>query len=106
MHCEKIKGLEPVFKPFLADLLIPDTAETKAYRERQVYYRTLLRNNLDIKTHTEELTIVQKLFKEQAINKHEFVDWETLIKEDCSMIDQKNDDLKAKIIKSLEEGKK
>lgn len=53
----EMKGLQPIFYPFLADLLIPDTEHTKAYKERQQKMLELTGNDLKRKAYMEELGI-------------------------------------------------
>jgi hypothetical protein len=67
----KIKGLEPIFLPFLSNMLISDNELTKIYDEQRKFKAYLTQNNFEAKIYSEELELVNKLSDNQIINKDE-----------------------------------
>jgi hypothetical protein len=57
----KIKGLEPIFLPFLANLLITNSEASKIYAEHRKIVSQLTQNGLESQFNTEELSIIEKL---------------------------------------------
>jgi hypothetical protein len=98
----EMKGLQPIFLPFLADLLIPDSEHTKAYKVRQKDIQELHANDFKRKSYLEELTICKELRDRNIINETEHADWTKALKEQSSFLDQQNEDIKKKIKANLE----
>jgi hypothetical protein len=70
----EMKGLQPLFLPFIADLLIPDSEHTKAYKERQQYMQNLSGNDLKRKAYMEELGICKDLRARNIISSTDHAD--------------------------------
>jgi hypothetical protein len=67
----KIKGYEPIFLPFLSNMLIPDNEITKIYQEQRKFKAYLMQNNIEGVIYSEELELVDKLTDNKIINKEE-----------------------------------
>ena len=63
----EMKGLSPIFLPFMADLLIPDNEQTRAYKERQKDIQKLFINDFHRKSLNEELGICKDLHTQKII---------------------------------------
>jgi len=99
----ELKGLQPVFLPFLADLLIPDNEATKAYKERREAMEELKGNDLKRKSNIEEYGICKDLLARNIINETEHADWRNHLAAGNSFLDQQDDVLKQKIKASYED---
>lgn len=62
------KGHVPIFKPFLANLLIQDTELGSLAKDRVKYISYLTQNNLEQKCCEEEFKIIEKLLENEVIN--------------------------------------
>jgi len=97
----KIKGYEPIFLPFLSNILIPDNEITKIYQEQRKFKAYLMQNNIEGKIYSEELELVEKLSSNKIINKEEAAQWKKDIFENNSLLNQNTEQLKSKILSNL-----
>jgi hypothetical protein len=67
----KIKGYEPIFLPFLADILISDNELGKVYSEQRKLIAQLTQNKLGSTFNSEELEMVRDLAKNNILSKEE-----------------------------------
>jgi len=67
----KIKGYEPIFLPFLSNIIIPDNEAAKIYSEQRKLIYQLTQNKIESKFYSEELGLVNQLSDNKIINKEE-----------------------------------
>lgn len=96
-----LKGHEPIFKPFIADIIIPDTELSSLSKERLKYISQLTQNSLEKRCCEEELEIVEKLFKNNIINEDEAIEWKQYIINKQSLLDLNSLDLNRNILDNL-----
>jgi hypothetical protein len=64
----KLKGYEPIFLPFLADVLIPNNETTKLQYEQINLVSQLTHNKQLTNIYSQESTIVNNLLENNIIN--------------------------------------
>jgi hypothetical protein len=64
----KLKGYEPLFLPFLYDVLIPDDETTRIQRDQRKLVSKLTQNKQITNSYSEELLIVDNLLENKIIN--------------------------------------
>jgi hypothetical protein len=67
----KIKGYEPIFLPFLADIFIPDNESGKVYSEQRKLIAQLTQNKIGSTFNSEELEMVKNLAENKILSKEE-----------------------------------
>lgn len=97
----KIKGYEPIFLPFLSNILIPDSELTRIYQEQRKMAAQLTQNNIESKLYSEELGLVDKLTTSDIISKDEANQWKEDILKNNSMLNQNTEQIKSKILSNL-----
>jgi hypothetical protein len=71
----KAKGLEPIFLPFIADVLLPKIETDKIYAEQRKLVSNLVRNNMESEAIKQELSIVNQLVDNNVITIEEANNW-------------------------------
>jgi len=98
----KMKGLEPIFLPWLADIILPTSESQKVMIDQRNLESRLIRNNQEFKFYDEEMFIIKKLEENKIINKIEGDEWRNDIKYNSSMLNQESKTMKSKILSNIE----
>ena len=86
----------------MADLLIPDNEQTRAYKERQKDIQKLFINDFHRKYLNEELGICKDLHTQKIITSADHEDWKKTLVDQTSFLDQEGEAIKKRIQASLE----
>jgi hypothetical protein len=66
-----IKGHEPIFKPFIANLIIPDTELNSLSEQRKKYVSYLTKISIEKRCGEEEIVMIDKLLSDNIIKKED-----------------------------------
>ena len=97
----KAKGYEPLFLPFLADLVLPDNEVSKLYKENQKLGAQLISNNKESSLISQERSLVEYLRENKILTNNESSEWESHKKNE-SYLEQNTSNAKSKILNNLE----
>jgi hypothetical protein len=98
----KLKGFEPIFLPFLSDVLLPNNEAAKIYAEQRKLTAYLTQNKLENQSYLQELNIVDTLYENKYLSKEEATQWRSDIFRNNSMLNQNSNEIKSKILSNLE----
>jgi len=98
----RIKGHEPIFLPFLANILIPDNESSEIFNKQRKLTADLVKNKLESGAYTQELGIVNELLEKNVITNDEAIQWQRDILNNNSLLNQNTEDIKGQIQKNLE----
>lgn len=98
----KLKGYEPVFLPFLADALLPDSESAKLMREHRLKTSHLFQNQTELDFNKAELGIVEKLKANNFITQEEYTNWKSSIEQNNLLINKNNNEIKSSLVSTLE----
>ena len=77
VELRKAKGYEPLFLPFLADLVLPDNEVSKLYKENQKLGAQLISNNKESSLISQERSLVEYLRENKILTNNESSEWES-----------------------------
>ena len=97
----KLKGYEPIFLPFLSDMLIPNNEASKIYSEQRKLTSNLIQNNIANQFYSEELSLVDKLKDNHILTNEEAAQWKNDISRNESLLTKNNTEIKSKILSNL-----
>jgi ubiquinol-cytochrome c reductase cytochrome b subunit len=98
----KVKGLEPLFIPLIADIFIKDTEATKIYKEQEILAKEALAKNTEMNDLMRESKIINDLKKAQFISEDEALEWQQGIDSKVSLIKVENKEIKSKILETVD----
>lgn len=95
------KGREPIFLPFIADVLIPDSEQEKIFKDRKKYYYEMSKTNNKFKLLEEDKTLISQFENSKLFNSEDIKTMkESLITHEKELISNK-DELVKKITENL-----
>ena len=98
----KAKGYEPLFLPFLADLVLPDNEVSKLYKENQKLGAQLISNNKESSLISQERSLVEYLRENKILTNNESSEWISHLKKNESYLEKNTSNAKSKILNNLE----
>lgn len=98
----KLQGLEPIFLPFISDMLIPNSPARQIYTEQRREIAKLTQINREFSFYTEEFNIVKSLEQNGIINTNEANEWRNQIVQNKSLLQANEVQAKSKILANLE----
>lgn len=101
----KLRGLEPIFLPFVANILLPDSEADNIFKQQRQLSAALVRNDINLNYAQEEWKMVNTLEHSQIISKTEATEWKDIIQSNRTQIFQNNKHLKSNILENLEKFK-
>jgi hypothetical protein len=97
----KLKGLEPIFLPFIADVLFPRSDQEAIYRDQRKLTANLFQNGAGNKFYEEELKIVKALEDNNYLDMNEANSWRSEVLKNKSLLEDNGTELQKQVMKNL-----
>lgn len=98
----KAKGLEPIFIPKLAEIILPNTDTENEFKKIRNHESVLMRNKMELDAYKEENIIVEKFEEIGIIDNDEAKAWRDSIKRNESMCQKDSKEINSKILTYLD----
>ena len=98
----KAKGLEPIFIPKIADLVLSDNETSNEFKKMRAEEASLVQNNKELNAYKDESKMIDTLEKNGIVSKNDCAIWRNQIKRNESMCQENSKKINSKILESLD----